>query len=92
MCIRDRRLHALVGQLGAVTEARGLGLLRGLVLAPHVDPGATWRAALDAGLALTLAGGNVLRFTPSLNVTRAELDEGLSIVASVLTKAHEVAA
>ena len=36
--------------------------------------------------------GNVLRFTPSLNVTRAELDEGLSIVASVLTKAHEVAA
>ena len=57
-----------------------------------MDPGATWRAALDAGLALTLAGGNVLRFTPSLNVTRAELDEGLSIVASVLTKAHEVAA
>lgn len=86
------RLSALVGQLGAVTEARGLGLLRGLVLAPHVDPGATWRAALDAGVALTLAGGNVLRFTPSLNVTRAELDEGLSIVASVLTKAHEVAA
>ena len=54
--------------------------------------GATWRAALDAGVALTLAGGSVLRFTPSLNVTRAELDEGLDIVKSVLTKAAEVAA
>ncbi|MCA9536623.1 MAG: acetylornithine transaminase [Myxococcales bacterium] len=87
-----QRLGALAAELPAVTEARGDGLLRGLVLAEGVDPGATWRAALDAGVALTLAGGNVLRFTPSLNVTRAELDEGLDIVKSVLTKAAEVAA
>ncbi len=86
------RLAALVESHSAVVEARGIGLIRGLELAPHVDPGATWRAALDAGVALTLAGGNVLRFTPSLNVTQAELDEGLAIVDRVLGQVKEVAA
>lgn len=87
-----QRLRTLATDLAAATEARGDGLLRGLVLSDRVDPGAVWRAALDAGVALTLAGGNVLRFTPSLNVTRAELDEGLDIVTRVLTDAAEVAA
>ncbi|MCA9575007.1 MAG: acetylornithine transaminase [Myxococcales bacterium] len=87
-----QRLLELATQLDAVVEARGDGLLRGLVLSDGVDPGAVWRAMLDAGVALTLAGGNVLRFTPSLNVTREELDEGLATVAAVLAKTAEVAA
>jgi len=67
-----------------VTEVRGQGLLLGLALAPHVDPVATLIAIRERGLLLTLAGGTVLRFCPALNVTKAEIDEGLEVVAQVL--------
>jgi 4-aminobutyrate aminotransferase-like enzyme len=36
---------------------------------------------------LTLAGGYVIRISPSLNVTQEELDEGLSILETVLSDA-----
>jgi len=36
---------------------------------------------------LTLAGGNVIRVSPSLNVTRGELDEGLAILERVVSEA-----
>ena len=35
----------------------------------------------DAGVLLTAAGERVLRFTPPLVVTEAELDEGVRLVA-----------
>ena len=73
----DKRLPSTAG-------TRGLGLLQGLVLADDVDPGATLRAIFSAGLLLTLAGGNVIRISPSLNVTHDELDEGLAILESTL--------
>ena len=40
-----------------------------------------------SGIVLTLAGGNVVRISPSLNVTRGELDEGLAILEAVLVDA-----
>jgi len=73
----DKRLPSTAG-------TRGLGLLQGLVLADDVDPGATLRAIFSAGLLLTLAGGDVIRISPSLNVTHDELDEGLAILESTL--------
>jgi acetylornithine/N-succinyldiaminopimelate aminotransferase len=76
----------------AVAEPRGMGLLRGLMLANDVDPGATIAAARSHGLLVTLAGGNVLRFAPALNVTRAEIDEAVGIVETVLEKAPRKAA
>ena len=66
---------------------RGAGLLQGLVLADDVDPGATIAAVHAAGLLLTLAGGHVVRISPSLNVTEEELDEGLSVLEKILTDA-----
>jgi len=56
-------------------------------LADDVDPAATIAAVHAAGLLLTLAGGYVIRISPSLNVTQDELDEGLSILEQVLTDA-----
>jgi 4-aminobutyrate aminotransferase-like enzyme len=56
-----------------------------LVLAEDVDPIATIAAVHAAGLLLTLAGGNVIRISPSLNVTQEELDEGLVILEQILT-------
>lgn len=79
-----RRLDELDARLGATVGRRGLGLLQGLVLADDVDPSGTLAAIHRAGLLLTLAGGNVIRISPSLNVTKEELDEGLGILERVL--------
>ena len=81
------RLAELDARLTSTSGTRGLGLLQGLVLADDIDPGATIAAVHGAGLLLTLAGGDVIRFSPSLNVTRDELDEGLSIVEEILADA-----
>ncbi|MEM7138623.1 MAG: acetylornithine/succinylornithine family transaminase [Myxococcota bacterium] len=78
------RLGEIDAGRAATAGVRGMGLLRGLALAEGVDPAATLRATFEAGLLITTAGGNVLRVSPSLNVTREELDEGLVILESVL--------
>lgn len=69
---------------GAVSGTRGRGLLQGLVLAEAIDPAAFLARCMDAGLLLTVVGGNVIRFVPALNVTDDEIVEALSIVDRVL--------
>jgi predicted acetylornithine/succinylornithine family transaminase len=81
------RLAEIDSRLSSTVGTRGIGLLQGIVLADDVDPAATLAAVHAAGLLLTLAGGNVVRISPSLNVTRDELDEGLSILEKVLADA-----
>ncbi len=73
--------------LPSAAEARGRGLLRGIRLDDGVDALATLHAVRDAGVLLSLAGGNVLRFSPPLNVTADEIDEGVSVVRGVLADA-----
>jgi acetylornithine/succinyldiaminopimelate/putrescine aminotransferase len=68
----------------SVADARGQGLLRGILLADGVEPAATLAAVRERGVLLSIAGARVLRFTPPLCVTRDELDEGLSAVRAVL--------
>jgi acetylornithine/succinyldiaminopimelate/putrescine aminotransferase len=83
-----RHLHAGLTQMcerfAGVVEARGLGLLRGVLLAAEVDPGALLTRMRERGVLLSLAGGNVLRFTPPLCVSTQEIDEGLSVLEDVL--------
>lgn len=88
------RLGAIAADatIPAVSEARGKGLLRGLRVATGFDPAATLARIRDQGVLLSIAGGNVLRFSPSLLVTRAELDEGLAVVVRVLRDAPRAAA
>jgi len=75
----------------AVADARGLGLLRGLRLAEGVDPAATLARVREQGVLLSIAGPNVLRFTPPLCVTRNEIDESVAIVQKVLEESPKVA-
>jgi predicted acetylornithine/succinylornithine family transaminase len=82
-----RGLEQLVGKHGAASEARGLGLLRGIKLAEEVDPAGVLGAVRQRGVLLSLAGGDVLRFTPPLCVTPEEIDEGLAVVDHVLANA-----
>jgi len=72
---------------GAVNEARGKGLLRGLRVSDNYDPAALLAAIREAGVLLSIAGGNVLRFTPPLSITAAEIDEGVAIVERALKTA-----
>ncbi|HWO09779.1 MAG TPA: aspartate aminotransferase family protein [Polyangiaceae bacterium] len=68
-----------------VLGSRGLGLLQALVLKPGVEVRALLENLRAAGVLLTVAGGTALRFSPALNITRAEVDEGIEILDRVLS-------
>jgi acetylornithine/N-succinyldiaminopimelate aminotransferase len=82
-------LKKLVAAIPDVLEdARGEGLLWGLVMRPGFVARDVVARAQDAGLLVTAAGENVLRFSPALVVSAAELEEGVRVVARVLSDLH----
>jgi acetylornithine/N-succinyldiaminopimelate aminotransferase len=86
-------VHARGAELGAacqglverfpklLVEARGRGLLRGVMFAPGVDPAAALGRIRTKGVLATLAGGNVLRFCPALTIGASDLALGIERVA-----------
>ena len=68
------------------TGERGRGLLRGLALAEGVDLRGVLEAVRRGGVLLTAAGGNVLRVTPPLIVSEAEIDTALARLDAVFTE------
>jgi acetylornithine/N-succinyldiaminopimelate aminotransferase len=80
----EPQLDALVTRYGCLASRRGLGLLQGLVLSDPSQGTAILTALREAGLLVTFAGGVALRLTPPLNISDAELEEGLSILDQVL--------
>ena len=88
-----KKLDALVAKHPQTTRgARGRGLLRGLLLAPGLEPRIMLNALRERGLLLTAAGNDVLRFTPGLVVTEAQLDEAVEILDAALAEAAPVPA
>jgi acetylornithine/N-succinyldiaminopimelate aminotransferase len=78
-------LAAVARELPATCEGeRGEGLLRGLVLKPGFVVREILPKLAEAGVLLTAAGDRVLRFSPPLVVTDAELAEGVAAVRKVL--------
>jgi acetylornithine/N-succinyldiaminopimelate aminotransferase len=67
-----------------VASARGRGLLQALVLKDDVDARDVLGSLQDAGVLVTIAGGQALRISPALNITAAELGAALDIVDRVL--------
>ncbi|ULQ47003.1 acetylornithine/succinylornithine family transaminase [Flagellatimonas centrodinii] len=72
-------LEALGSRFGLWTGVRGQGLLLGapLVAAWQGKAGQLAAAALRHGVWVLVAGPDVLRFAPALNITAADVDEGL---------------
>jgi acetylornithine/N-succinyldiaminopimelate aminotransferase len=66
-----------------VATTRGRGLLQALVLKDDVDARAMMSRLQDAGVLLTIAGGQALRFTPPLNITAGELSAALDLIDRV---------
>ena len=79
---RGVELRAGLGGLGAVREARGLGLLVGAELDRQAPP--VVAECLEKGLLVTSAGERVLRLTPPLTIERDDVDEALDILREVL--------
>lgn len=81
----SKMLSSVALELPSVCEnERGEGLLRGLVLKKGFVVRDILPKLADAGVLLTAAGERVLRFSPPLVVTEAELEEGVSAVRKVL--------
>jgi acetylornithine/N-succinyldiaminopimelate aminotransferase len=78
-------LRGLVGAFPKVcVEARGEGLLWGLVLRDGLVARDVLPKVLERGVLLTAAGERVLRFSPPLVVTSAQLQEGVLAVRKVV--------
>ena len=74
--------------LPAAAEPRGLGLLRGIAIAQGFEPGALVADLRARGVLVSIAGGNVLRISPPLTITQAELDEALVAIEASLRAAQ----
>lgn len=78
-------LAAIAAKYPSICEGeRGRGLLRGILLRSHVDARAALQTVREAGVLLTIAGGQVLRFTPALTVTDDEIEECAKKVSEAL--------
>lgn len=79
-------LGSLVKDLPSVcVGSRGEGLLQGLILRPGLPPRDALGALAAAGLLCTASGDDVIRYTPALIVSDADIDEALAISRAVLS-------
>ena len=78
-------LRTKISQLPGVTEVRGMGLMLGVGLKDGLVAGDLVKQMLEQGLLCLTAGHNTIRLLPPLTISQAEMDEGLAIMAKVLT-------
>ena len=82
----DRHLNALVQQFPTVfSEARGLGLIRGLKCVGSNS--AIVDKARAGGLLILTAADNVVRLLPPLIVTEAEIDRAIGVLTEAAAEA-----
>ena len=83
-------LAAALAKVDGVRAVRGQGLLRAADLGER-DAKAVYLAALERGLVTNAVNANSLRLAPPLTVSIDEIDEAVSIIASVLADGIGVA-
>ena len=76
------RLASLAAERGEVADARGAGMIWGLVVAGSAAD--VVARALQARLLLCTAGANVVRIVPPLNISDEDLENGLRILGESL--------
>lgn len=83
----DRALADLIAKHASLKEARGLGLLRAVEVAPNAgfDAPALVAAAREEGLLLIRGGDRAVRLLPPLVVTTQEIEEAASKLDRALT-------
>lgn len=78
----EEQLDNLVKECDNVLERRGKGMMQGLVLKNPV--GEVIAKAIEKGLLVISAGGNVLRMLPPLIITKENVDEMINILRTCL--------
>ena len=81
----EKQLEQLVSENEWVSQRRGKGLMQGLVLAKSV--GEVVKKAMEHGLIVISAGGNVLRLVPPLVITVEHVDEMIEKLKKALAEA-----
>ena len=71
---------------GKIKEVRQLGLMAGIDL--NFPGKNVCESCLERGLMINVTHETTLRLLPAMIVTKAELDEGIEIIAQVLEEAH----
>lgn len=79
----EQKLEELVEKYPCVAERRGVGLMQGMVLTCPV--GEVTQKALEKGLVVISAGGNVLRMVPPLIISKEHVDEMISVLEEVFS-------
>ncbi|MDF2541772.1 MAG: argD [Herbinix sp.] len=80
------KLDELASQYDFILDRRGMGLMQGLEFSFPVKDIVTM--AMDKGLIVISAGANVLRFVPPLVITKAHVDEMVTILEQCLKAIH----
>ena len=62
-----------------------MGFMQGLELKPDHPVGPVVSKALDLGLVVMSAGGNVIRFVPPLVITKEDIDAMIPILEEALS-------
>jgi acetylornithine aminotransferase len=79
------KLKELQDKYAFIKDVRGQGLIIGMEL--DIEGGPLVVKAMERGLLINCTVGNVLRFVPPLIVSRAEIDEAMTILDEVLAAA-----
>lgn len=76
----EEELDKIAASCPYIKERRGMGLMQGLVIDEAKPVGEIVKKAMDNGLIVISAGGNVLRIVPPLIITREHVDEMTGIL------------
>lgn len=74
----EKRLDEMVAEFSCVKTRRGVGLMQGLVFDRPVGDIIT--EAMERGLVLINAGTSIIRFVPSLVITKEHVDDMIAIL------------
>ncbi len=83
------RLLALKAKYSFITEVRAIGLMNAMDVSNDQAP-AIVKLALERGLLLNNVGNSTIRMIPPLILSRAEIDEGLSLLDAALEEAGKL--
>lgn len=76
------KLEQLKGKYDFINDVRGIGLMLGMEFEFPVSD--IINKAIDKGLLLLNSGQNIIRFVPPLIISKDEIDEGITILDSIL--------
>lgn len=85
VCMKSEYIREKTAELPYVKELSGIGLMIGITLSEEVCAADIAKKCAEQGL-LILTAKNKLRMLPPLNITKDEIDTGISILRKVLSE------